>query len=67
LSFFFSPAHTQTLNTRTNDSVSKESERQAEKKQAEAVQLEQRMNEMEKAMMDLEQRFVIGFFSFLML
>ncbi|CAG5991975.1 unnamed protein product [Menidia menidia] len=33
-----------------------ESERQAEKKQAEAVQLEQRMNEMERVMMDLEQR-----------
>ncbi|KAM4554549.1 RUN and FYVE domain-containing protein 1 [Odontesthes bonariensis] len=33
-----------------------DSERQAEKKQAEAVQLEQRMNEMEKAMMELEQR-----------
>ncbi|XP_047209696.1 RUN and FYVE domain-containing protein 1 [Girardinichthys multiradiatus] len=33
-----------------------ESGRQAEKKQAEAVQLEQRINEMEKAMVELEQR-----------
>uniref|UniRef100_A0A3Q2QF11 RUN and FYVE domain containing 1 n=1 Tax=Fundulus heteroclitus TaxID=8078 RepID=A0A3Q2QF11_FUNHE len=33
-----------------------DSGRQAEKKQAEAVQLEQRINEMERAMVDLEQR-----------
>ncbi|GLD62027.1 RUN and FYVE domain-containing protein 1 isoform X2, partial [Lates japonicus] len=33
-----------------------DSEREAEKKQAEAVQLEQKMNDMEKAMMELEQR-----------
>ncbi|KAM4733004.1 RUN and FYVE domain-containing protein 1 [Anableps anableps] len=33
-----------------------DSSRQAEKKQAEAVQLEQRINEMEKAMVELEER-----------
>lgn len=36
----------------------KDSKREAEKKQAEAVKLEQKMNEMEKAMMELEQRCV---------
>lgn len=35
----------------------KESERQAEKKEAEALQLEQRMKDMEKAMEELEQRY----------
>uniref|UniRef100_A0AAX7W674 RUN and FYVE domain containing 1 n=1 Tax=Astatotilapia calliptera TaxID=8154 RepID=A0AAX7W674_ASTCA len=34
-----------------------DSDRQAEKKQAEAVQLEQRMNEMENTMKELEQRY----------
>ncbi|XP_076018832.1 RUN and FYVE domain-containing protein 1 [Genypterus blacodes] len=33
-----------------------DSERQADKKQAEALQLEEKMNQMEKAMKDLEQR-----------
>lgn len=37
--------------------VSQDSDRQAEKKQAEAVQLEQRMNEMENTMKELEQRY----------
>uniref|UniRef100_A0A8D3DIZ3 RUN and FYVE domain containing 1 n=1 Tax=Scophthalmus maximus TaxID=52904 RepID=A0A8D3DIZ3_SCOMX len=36
-----------------------DSEREAEKKQTEAAQLEQRMNEMEKVMMELEQRYVL--------
>lgn len=36
----------------------KDSEREAEKKQAEAVQLEQKMDEMEKVMKELEQRYV---------
>ncbi|XP_039871761.1 RUN and FYVE domain-containing protein 1 [Simochromis diagramma] len=37
-----------------------DSDRQAEKKQAEAVQLEQRMNEMENTMKELEQRLQIS-------
>uniref|UniRef100_A0A7N8WRC0 RUN and FYVE domain containing 1 n=1 Tax=Mastacembelus armatus TaxID=205130 RepID=A0A7N8WRC0_9TELE len=37
-----------------------DSKREAEKKQAQAVQLEQKMNEMEKAMMELEQRYVFA-------
>lgn len=37
----------------------KDSEREAERKQAEAVQLEQKMDEMEKAMVELEQRYVL--------
>lgn len=37
-----------------------ESEQEAEKKQAKAVQLEQKMEEMEKGMMELEQRCVSG-------
>ncbi len=37
----------------------KDSEREAEKKQAEAVQLEQKMEEMERAMKELEQRSVL--------
>lgn len=40
----------------------KDSEREAEKKQAEAVQLEQKMDEMEKAMMEMEQRYVLSMF-----
>lgn len=34
-----------------------DSEREAEKKQAKAVQLEQKMDEMEKVMMELEERY----------
>lgn len=36
----------------------KDFEQQADKKQAEAVQLEEKMNQMEKAMKELEQRYV---------
>lgn len=35
----------------------KDSHREAEKKQAEAVKIEQKMNEMEKAMKELELRW----------
>lgn len=34
-----------------------DSEQEAERKEAKAVQLEQRMNDMEKVIMELEQRY----------
>lgn len=37
--------------------VPQNSEQEAERKQTEAVQLEQRMKEMEKAMLELEHRY----------
>lgn len=40
----------------------KDSEREAEKKQAEAMQLEKKMDEMEKVMMELEQRYILCIF-----
>lgn len=46
--------------------VLKDSQREAEKKQAEAVQLEQKMNDMEKVMMELEQRYVLHRYTFIL-
>lgn len=43
-----------------------DSEREAEKKQAKAVQLEQKMDEMEKVMMELEERYASACFCVLM-
>lgn len=43
----------------------KDSEREAEKKHAEASQLEQKMDEMEKSMQELEQRYVLCLSHFL--
>lgn len=42
-----------------------DSEREAEKKQAKAVQLEQKMDEMEKVMMELEERYASASFGVL--
>lgn len=57
LSFALTHTHTHRLRICPNRVVSQDSDRQAEKKQAEAVQLEQRMNEMENTMKELEQRY----------